>query len=288
MKVPEEAGSDVAGSSTDGQAGTVTEKQQQQPPEKWPDKWREMYAGEDEKKLQRLSRYQSPVSAFDALFAAQQKISSGELKTVLPDNATPEQTTKWREENGIPDSPEKYDLTGLKNGLVVGEEDKPFIDDFMKIAHESNLHPKQVKAAVEWYYDNLEKVSEQQSANDNAHKQEAEDSLRSEWGNDYRRNINLVHGLLDTGPEGLKDRILSARMPDGKALFNDAETLKWMTDLALQINPVSTLVPGAHGNVASMIEDEVAQIEKTMREDRTKYNRDEKMQERYRQLIDAR
>ena len=39
--------------------------------------------------------------------------------------------------------------------------------------------------------------------------EETEDALRSEWGGDYRRNLTLVHSILDaTGAPGFKDNLL--------------------------------------------------------------------------------
>jgi len=47
-------------------------------------------------------------------------------------------------------------------------------------------------------------------------------------------------------------------------------------------------VPGAGANAGQAIADEIATIERTMRENRPAYNRDERMQARYRQLLEAR
>src|SRR3990172_7165987 len=60
------------------------------PPGDCPADGRQQYAGDDPKKLSRLERYASPKAALDALFAAQQRISSGELKAALSPDATPE------------------------------------------------------------------------------------------------------------------------------------------------------------------------------------------------------
>ena len=168
----------------------------------WPDTWRETYAGEDEGKLAKLSRYSSPNAAFDAMISAQTKISSGEYKatTPFPDKGSEEEQTTWRTENGIPESADKYDMT-FENGLVIGDDDKPIIDEFLNAAHAANMPPAQAKTAVEWYYQNQEKQAELLAESDTAQQTETEDALRAEWGNEYRANINRIHGLLDTAPE---------------------------------------------------------------------------------------
>ncbi len=182
----------------------------------WPESWREDYAGEDEKKLSRVAKYASPPAALDAMIAAQNKISSGEFKSTapFPNEGTDEDKSAWRTNNGIPEAPDKYDLS-FDDGLVIGEEDKGYIDDFLKSAHTSNMPPEQAKAAVHWYYDNLEKQAEERAEQDTTSQQATEDSLRAEWGNDYRQNINRIHGFLDQAGEDVKDQIMGARLDDG-------------------------------------------------------------------------
>jgi len=256
---------------------------------KWPDNWREEIAGKDEKELKLISRYASPAEVWRKARSLEQKLSSGEFKpnTPFPEKGTEDEKNVWRTENGIPPSPEKYDLT-FDDGLVIGEDDKPIIDDFLKTAHAKNMKPEDVKANVRWYYDLKEKQAQEDNARDLQVKQQTEDSLRSEWGNDYRANINRIHGLLDTAPEGVKDKIMGARMGDGTPLASDPDTLKFLIDMALQINPATTLVPGSGANIASAIDDEMAKYEKMMGDRSSEYwkgPRADKHQARYRELV---
>lgn len=257
----------------------------------WPDTWRENYAGEDEGKLSKLANYASPNAAFDAMISAQTKISSGEFKSTnpFPTEGKDEEKALWRSENGIPESSDKYDMT-FDSGLVVGDDDKPMIDSFLSSAHTNNMSPDHAKATVQWYYDNEQKMKETQAEIDAQSKVDTEDALRAEWGNEYRSNINRVHGLLDTAPEGLKDKILTARMEDGTPLFSNPDTLKYFIDMALQINPATTLVPGAGDNIAGAITDEIASIEKMQGSKNSDYWKGPKsdgIQKRYRELLTA-
>jgi hypothetical protein len=253
----------------------------------WGDDWRQSYAGEDEKMVKRLERYSSPKAAIDALVAAQNKISSGELKTALQPDSSDEEKTQWRTDNGIPDSADGYELD-LPNGIVVGEEDKPMVDSFLESAHDSNMHPDQVNKALGWYYDHQDKLMEQQEISDAEGKQAGEDKLRVEWGTDYRRNIQIVNNLMDSAPEGLKDQIMGARLSDGTPLGNDPSALNWLNELSRQINPVATVVPGSGTNAVQAIESELSSL-KSMMGDRTseywKGDKAAKNQERYRELI---
>jgi len=256
------------------------------PASKWPEDWRQQYAGEDEKKVSQLERYASPEAAFDALFSAKEKIRAEGLRTPFPADGTDEEKIAWRKDQGLPEAPDKYDLS-FEDGLVIGEDDKPWVDEFTKVAYESNMNPDQVKNSVQWYYQIQEKQAEEREAQDAALKETAEDTLRAEWGGEYTKNKNLVMSVLDGLPEETRDRFMDARLSDGTPVFSHPDMIKYFVSLAREVNPVTTLVPGA-SDPLSAIEDEIEQIETTMKTNRKKYNSDLKMQQRYRDLITAR
>jgi len=78
---------------------TTSEQSQEEVKDNWGDDWRQNYAGEDDKMVKRLERYSSPKAALDALVAAQNKISSGELKTALQSDDYYEEITQWLADN---------------------------------------------------------------------------------------------------------------------------------------------------------------------------------------------
>jgi len=130
----------------------------------WPDNWRERFSSGDEKKAALAARYTSPEATFDALIAAQNKISSGNLKEVkpFPMKGTPDEQNVWRKENNLPESPDKYNLG---EGVVIGESDKPYIDAFLKTAHAKNMTNEQVSAAIDWHFDNQEALMKKPTLN---------------------------------------------------------------------------------------------------------------------------
>lgn len=236
--------------------------------------------------LARLDRYASPEAAMHALIAAQNKISSGELKPVLSKDAKPEEITEYRKTMGIPETPDKYDLG---SDLQLDDDDKSTAAELLKAAHATNQTPDQVKATLKAIKTLQQSSSEARFESDKQLIQQGEDTLRAEWGPEYRRNINLIHGLLDgaASPE-IKDAFFKSRLPDGKPIGSSPEMLKLLVSLALVQNPTGVVVPGSEANPQKGVADEITAIEKTMRENRGAYNKDEKMQERYRQLLDAR
>lgn len=253
----------------------------------WPADWRQKYAGEDPKILKRLERYGSPKAALDALFAAQAKVS--EKGTRLREGATPDEVAQWRTENGIPDAPDKYELN-LPNGLVIGDADREGVADFLKQAHEANMLPSQVNQAVAWYLDKQEQVVAAQAARDEETRMAAEDELRAEYGPEYRRNVVIANQLLDSAPEGVKDRILAARGPDGVPLGNDPSMIRWLVGLSRELNPIATVVPGSGTNAVQAVENELADLRKMMGDHKSEYWKGPKaanLQARYRDLTTA-
>lgn len=256
-------------------------------PADWPPNWREKLAGDDKKLLATLNRFTSPKTFSDSYFAMKQKLSSGEYLKALPEDATEEQITEWRKENGIPAKPEEYDTT-LPDGLAIGENDKPLVNEFLAEMHKSNAKPEHVKAALSTYYKILENQQAELFERNETKRTETEDALRTEWGNEYRRNINMMNGMLDTFGEETKQALLNARAEDGTLLLNNPGIVRALVAQAREINPVATVVPGAGVNAINAIGDEIASYEKKMREDWNGWHKDNKAQERYRELIAAR
>lgn len=257
----------------------------------WPDDWRDKLAKGDEKARKRLDRFQSPADVLKSWQELERKMSSGEVKAKLPADATEEQVAAWRKDNGIPEKADGY-LSVLPSGLVIGDDDKPMINSFLERVHGKNAPPEVVAEAVEWYYAQQEEQITAQVTADKAFKQSAEDSLRAEWGGEYRANVNSISAFLDTAPQTddgqpLKDLLMGARLADGTRFGDNPAALKWLARLAADANPAGFVAPAGGGSQVDSVRDEIAKIEGVMRTDRAAYNKDEKMQARLRQLYDA-
>ena len=261
------------------------------PAGKWPDKWRESYADGDEKKISRLAKYPAPTDAFNALIAAQNKISEAGLKEPFPIKGTVDEQSAWRAANNVPEAADKYDLK-FEDGFVIGDEDKARTESFLKSAHADHLPNSVVKNMIRWSYAQQESEIAAQNEADKTLATATQEELRTEWGADYKGNMNVIHGLLDlAGNPDLKNSIMGGRLADGTPIFASAPALKWLAQLAREINPVTTLVPPGTGDIGAAIGDEIANIEKLMGNkvsDYWKGPKAEKMQERYRQLVAAR
>ena len=247
--------------------------------------WRQSFAGEDRAALKTLERFPDPNAFWKSYQSMRTKLSSGEVRA-LPANATPEQQAEWRLMNGIPETPDRYELA-LEDGLQIGETDRPLVDQYLQAAHALNHTPAQVNANLNWYF-SMARQHEETIADANlAARGECEAELREEWGHEYRATLNGIAAMLDGAPDGVKQSLLAAKSVDGTNLLNQPGVMRWLAHMSRELNPVATVV-GVGGASHQGIEDEIAQIEGVMRDDRAKYNRDERMQERLRKLYAAR
>ncbi len=253
----------------------------------WPENWRQAWAGDDAKKLARLERFTDPAKAFDALVEAQNKIRAGELAKPLAKDAKPEEVAAWRQANGIPEKPEGY-FDKLPSGRVIGRDDLPMFTDVAAKMHALNVAPAAMHELVEWYYKGQDAESAKLSEADKAESRAAEDALRAAWGNDYRANENHLENYITGLPEGLQKTFREGFGADGKRLIHNPDFKLWLANIAREFNPAGMVAVGGGESQLQSIDTEIAGIEKTMRENRPAYNKDERMQSRYRDLINAR
>jgi hypothetical protein len=260
-------------------------------PVDWPEDWRDKMSAKDADALKALERYKSPADVAKALREAQKKISSGQQRPALPKDATEEQIAEFRKEIGVPDKPEGY-LDALPNGLVIGENDKAIAGSFLAAAHASNMPPEHVGEALGWYYTLQEETASAEAQYVKDFRMKSQDELRAEWGPEFRGNINSGMALLDTAPvmeDGtpFKNAMMGARLEDGSLMGDHPDFLRWIVGLASSANPAGFVSPSGSGSQIESVQDEIASIEKIMREDRRAYDKDEKMQARLRMLYTA-
>lgn len=254
----------------------------------WPADWRQKYSA-DPAVQKRLERYGTPKAALDALFAAQNRISKGDLLPTLKENATEAEVADYRAAHGIPATPAEYDLS-LPNGLVIGEADKPFVDDFLATAHKQNMHPKQVQESLAWYFDKQEQAVAEQESRDQESRINCVDELRNDFGPEYKKEVKIAMDLLDSAPEGVKDRFLAGRLADGTMIGNDPAVIRWLNSLSRELNPVGTVVPGSGTNAAQAVETEMGTLRKMMGDHKSDYWKGPlaaKYQARYKELLGA-
>lgn len=249
--------------------------------------WRTDIAGDDTKYMAELQRFETPLDYGNSNREAQQKIRSGNLAAVPGPEATDEDIATYREANGIPKEVEGY-FQDLPEGTVIGEADKEIFEDFFGVLHGKQVKPEVTHEIINWYNDFAESEQAAEQELDATQSTETNDQLREDWGADYRANMNLVQGVIKTffGKEA-SEQLLNGRYMDRRAFMNDPQVLQGFMSMARKLTPLMQLTQ-TDADPATTLNDEIAEIEKFMKDHRTEYMNDEKKQARLRDLYDIR
>jgi hypothetical protein len=234
-------------------------------------------ANGDKAKTNILSRYNGVEALANAVVEVQTRFSKGEIRSVLPKNATPEQVSKWREENNIPTAPEKYDLK-FDNGFVVDKTEIPNLDAFLTQAFDENMTHSQVKSMIQWHYGLQEQIQEQRIEEDKRISNEVIDELHGQWGRDFTGNMARVKEVLQTAPKGVGEKLIDGRTSDGTPIGSSPEILNWIVSLSKQLNPAGSLPSSIGHSDMSTIQARIGEITNIMSTDRKRYNSDQGMQ----------
>jgi hypothetical protein len=238
---------------------------------------------EHEAKMNLAKRYTSEEAVLQALRDAQLKFTSGQVKTKKPDNATPEQLSAWRAENGIPDAPDKYDLK-LDAGMVISKEDKAMLAPILTAMHGVDAPPEAVSAGVKAYFD----MREQEivaMVNDNAKaEKETKIQLTELWGaRDTAQNYDGINFMIQQAGQDVLQALHNATDVDGIKIMNKPAVLTFFAKMAREGGFVgSTPTGGDFGAAAQGDKDRLTEM---LAKDPDKYYADPKNAERLRDIL---
>lgn len=253
-----------------------------------PENWRGDIAqsmGLEESQVNVLNRYNSFPDFVSSFFEKNNLIAAGQHNAALPENPTDEQLAEYRQNNGIPETAEGYELS-LDDGLVLDGEDETILGAVAQIAHAENVPAATYNKLVNTMLAAREQEAQAELEQHGLDQQRAVNTMKTEWGSDYQTNLNAVNGFLATMPSELRENFEKAQLPNGKLLFNEPAALAFFANTARTLNPAATVVPNSANPVES-INSEIAKIEKVLRDDPDSYYADTKMQERYNELLQA-
>ena len=207
---------------------------------------REKAAGGDDKILKRLARYGTVEEALRAGADAQNRLNATKSLVRPDDKATPEEIKAYRDANGVPETVDGYKIE-LPEGTVIGDQDQPAVDAFLKVAHDNHIPPKVANAIIAQQLQLQNAMFEEQAKADEVSRIEGTKELKDAWGDEAPANFNLLIGMLDGALPGVKDNMLGARLADGTLLANNPDVLKFLASTARALNPLATFgsVPGS-------------------------------------------
>lgn len=274
--------------SKERKSGTLYDDLKETPPgqpgaQTWPEDWRKQFGGDDEKAVKFFDRFESPIAAAKGILAFQQRLREGEYTRAAPKSDKPEDIKAWREEVGLPTDQKGYEFEGYDK---MPDSDKAIVDNFREGFFKGNVPPAVAKDIMQRANALALKAKEDEAAKDAVNQEAVEDSMRAEWGPEYRPNLQANVQFIDTHlGEELSDLFLTARMSDGRRV-SDVPEINKMLNAAARASGADIIVDGAGGG--SSVESQIAEIEKVMTTNIRAYEADNAMQDKYGKLLEKR
>ena len=231
--------------------------------------WREEFSGGDEKLKGVISRYRSPKDVAKALADAKKFIRDNRAGVhALSDDASEEEIAEFRKAMGVPETAKDYEISWADNGEP-SPEDAAILESFADAMHQNNATPKQLQAAVDWYNDQVR--SQQQAARENQYETQVETqtTLKSEWGGEYKANLNAIKQFtvaqLDGDEEAATD-LFQTRLSDGSLLGDHLPFIKMLATPAVDYVGPNAIFSGDTARTTHTLEerkDELLQLRNT-------------------------
>lgn len=289
------------GADPDEEAAAKEKKADDEHKPYWPDDWREKLAehrsaGDQKlykKELARLKNISDPAGVYGMYREIEGRMTSGGLIKMPGKDAKEEEVKEFQKALGWTEKPEEMlDKIQLQDEAVLGDDDKPVLNEFLSSVHGSTNAADFVSKAANWYFARQEAAAAEMDEADFEFKDESTKALKAEWGASYKRRASAIASVFATAPggsdaknaEGVYHRLINARTPDGKVIGNDPDILRWLDSIRNEINPAASVVEDGAG--AQSVDAELEKIRALRKTDSQKYW-SEATQKRERELLEA-
>jgi hypothetical protein len=210
--------------------------------------------------------------------------ASSRPRSPFPEKGTDEQKAAWRKEQGVPDAPDGY-KPELKNGMVIGEADKPVVEAFAKAVHGKNW----TQASSTTRCRPITRSRTSRRSRSRRSTRPAGRRPRTRCAPSGAPTIAATRRRRTTSwalPNGIGALLANGRLADGTRVGDDPRFIKAIVGLALELNPSAELLPPGSPPGAT-VDSRLAEIRKFRQENPDKYDADKKMQAEELQLLDA-
>jgi uncharacterized protein YpuA (DUF1002 family) len=224
-------------------------------------------------------------TSLDALVESYNKMG-GELKSrirVPGEDASEEDVAKFRKALGVPNSAEEYALTPPE-GKEYDEADLAIISEFAEVALEHNVPAAAFSAFMQKLAERASGLRENVAEQIEDAREEAEEALHKEWGNDFDKNVQMAtraakaHG----GTEFVK--FLNSTKVEGYGLLGDhPDMVKFLAQIGSKSDE-HDMVLHSSASERQSAQDEIREIQEKYQVGSQAYN-SPKVQKRLQQLF---
>ena len=274
-------------------AAETTTETATEPVPAWSDNWHDEvakeFAGDDEKAAEKAAKslkqfYKTPADLYRKMREQDEYIRGGGLVKVPGEDASEDEIAAYNKAIGVPEKPEDYlENIKLSDGVELGDADREIAKDLAQALHPLGVTPKGFNGLLDWYYKANTAQEEQMVEIDEKDKYEAEKAMVEAYG-PKRKSIQTAILNSFNGNSELHDSLMNGRLADGRLIKYAPEVIDYLQKQALTANPTAASIVEGQVNGVS-VEAELKDIRKAMREDRRAYNKDTKMQERFKELL---
>jgi hypothetical protein len=162
-------------------------------------------------------------------------------------------------------------------------EDRDVIEAYSTNMVKAGIPQEHVETALAWYRGWVKREAQLEEALHLQDKSALTKDLKKLWGEHYGSKMKAALRVFESLPPAVQYALESGSLADGCAALHAPAVVRWLVDLG---SKTSAAFIDA-GKASQDILQEIEAIEEAMRLDRTRYNRDERMQARYRELLEA-
>ena len=164
---------------------------------------------------------------------------------------------RYRKDIGIPDDAASYTKTGFDRPQDA-QWDEQFETSMTEAAHKLNLSDVQLSGLLNAYSQQMNESLEGISKSAEVNFENAQASLRKDWGSAYEAKLNVGINALDQITGGEPSALASIALADGSPLGNNPNFIKAMSEVG-QAFQERGLVNGESGNTSAMSPSEAQQ-----------------------------
>lgn len=193
--------------------------------------WRGAIAGEDQKVAKRMERFTDLPAFGKSYFELDARLNSGKLIQIPDANASKEDLAAFAKMRGIPETPDKYQITVQPpKGMELSENDQTRLKAITARLHKAGglkADPEIVNIAHEIFYEERIEAEAQMEAAAITAREKAEAYLAKRWpGGEMRRNLMIADQAI--GEYFGKDfaEIKDMQMADGTRLGDHPEFIE--------------------------------------------------------------